>query len=367
MTPLPGRATKAIGRVRLEPVRPTSWWFALAVLAAVGAAYLWTRPLEEQVTVPHPYTSSYTFDYGTNLPPNQVYDTGQLKFGDTLFRSLSDRLALTVKYRLTNGDTATAVGNLSTRVLLSSSAGWTRTIEELPAAPITGSVAETRVLLDFGAMERLAKSINETTKTEGTLSVQVLTGVDARLSTPGLEDRPAPSAAGLKFELTETTVRLKEDRSAPSTGLSEGESGGVKVMNGGANQTTTQMLQTRALKPAEVSALVFSARVDQARIAAVAVLGVALAVSLYNLLAVAMAGARGEAARLAAQYGSQLYPLLEVPADIDRRAVRVGSFDALAAAAENAEAEILHHAKDGGDRYYVFDGPNVFCYEAGAR
>ncbi len=85
-------------------------------------------------------------------------------------------------------------------------------------------------------------------------------------------------------------------------------------------------------------------------------------ITLYSLSMIALTRRQGETAELDVRYAGQFYPLLSVPEDLLQRAVRLGSFEAIIAAARSADVDIFHYRNGIGDYYAVFDGPTMFIY-----
>jgi hypothetical protein len=132
---------------------------ALAVLSLAG--YAWTQPTDSDRVQMRPFIVEYAFDYSAQLPPNVVYESRELRFGDPVFLSVIDGIDVSVDWSVPRGDVAVSGGRMAVTTLLRSEAGWTRVIERVPEVAVDGLAATSSVRIDFPAAIELARTVDE--------------------------------------------------------------------------------------------------------------------------------------------------------------------------------------------------------------
>ncbi len=355
----------------------------LAVLTAGVLAYVWTQPIEQSASAPRPSTASYIFDYTATLPANAVYEHHAIRYGDPVFRTLVDAVTVSAEFELASPGANVVDGDLTARVIVSSTAGWSRVFFESTPEHFTGPTTSVTIPVSFADAWALAYTIEDVTGVAGAITVAVQVGVDANVHTAGdpvdATIRESLTAGQLSFALSEDVARLVDapevssadvglagvmpGTAAASTGTGAKAGEAVNGLKPG-TQSSTEMVTVRVDTPGLLSLGVTTMTIRFARTAAAVVFAVLLMIPAYNTVILRRARRRGEAAVLSARHGRQLLRLTDLPAGTRERAVQVGSFAALQAAAQRAEADILQLSDLDEDRYFVFDGPTVFSYLA---
>lgn len=363
----------------LQPFPPIGWWPALAIVAAAATSYAWIRPADHDVTAQRPYSTTYHFDYTANVPgSNVVYEQDALEFGDPVFRNIVDAVDVSVEFTVDSPGASVSGATLTTKVVVSSDAGWARTLDASDAVPFDGDSTSASIHVDFAAAERLASKVATAAGVEGKLAVTVFADVNATVLLPGDVDggseHSSATVGSLVFDLDPTRATLR-GYTAPNAATQPAGTASASDQTGGSGTTTAskESLATQSIvgtvsttfsEPVTMNIGRWDVKIKDLRLGTEIALGFFLLLCLYNWLALFLAGRKGEANYLTVRYGAQIFPLMDVPDVVRDRAVWVGSFEALAAAAANAEADILHQDGVGNDWYYVFDGPTVFAYVA---
>lgn len=360
-------------RQRLRPVRPVPLWPMCFLIAAVGAVITFIQPATGRAEMLRPHTSTYNFSYAADLPENPVYEKSALETGDPLFRSVVDAVTVGLDFRA--GDNGFTKGTLATRVILVSSAGWSRTIVPISETPIDGSVASASIPLNFAEIWQLATQINTRTGVDGDLTVTVEAAAAADVPADGGEVWKSLTTGKLQFDLDVSVVRMLSTNGAvesnemlnslsPVAAASDAstEEGPIAATVG--MQVVTEMMDTTVSVPREYSLGAVNMSVADAR-TVLSLLAVIFGLfTLVNVAIYFVASRRGEYALIDLRHGGLVRELTHMPAGASAKAVWVGSFDTLVRAARNAECEILCHVNTDGHTYYVFDGPTLYAYMA---
>lgn len=364
---------QASSRQRLRPVRPVLLWPMFFLIAVVGAVITFIQPANGSAEVLRPHTSTYRFTYGAPLPDNPVYEKPSLETGDPLFRSVVDAINVSLEFRA--GDNGFTKGTLATRVVLTSGAGWSRTIVPVAETPIDGSVAATEIALNFAEIWQLANQINVRTGVDGDLTVTVEAAAAADVPADGGQVWNSLTTGSLKFDLDVATVRMLSAGGAvepnemlnslsPASAAADAGSEEGPVPETAGLQVVTEMMDTTVTVPRAYTFGTVTMSVVDAR----TVLSLmAVIFGLFTLVNVAIyfvASRRGEYALIDLRHGGLVRELTHMPAGASAKAVWVGSFETLVRAARNAECEILCHVNTDGHTYYVFDGPTLYAYMA---
>lgn len=402
---------------------------ALVVLGVAGFA--WLQPTDSDRVQMKPFVVEYAFDYRADLPPNVVYESRELRFGDPVFLGVVDAVDLSVDWSVPRGDVLVSGGQLAVTTVLRSEAGWTRVIDRVPEVPVEGLRATSGVRLDFPAAIELARRVDDATGVSSTVRLEVL--VETLL-----DDAVAPTEAGgtpvdgyssatLSFVLDERVVRLASvpvaapraddplagilagtGSASTETGGASTESGGASTESGGASsesggastesggastesgatsrfsQSTpegvaptgrvgvrevVQMFATDVLEPNQLRLGPIRLEVATAR-RNLTLLGlILLAAGVLGLRVLRRIEEYGEAAVIEARYGPLLTPL---PIGVNGHgvhAIDVGSFDALHALALDRDTPIMvdRAHRPGHVAHYLFDGPTTYRYVARGR
>ena len=163
------------------------WWLTVTIVTALVAGYAWSHPTTETMDVPATYTSTYHFAYDGDIPAGSgVYSEDSMRFGDPVYLNVLDRIEVDVDFSFLakSLDIMTDNSQLTTRVVLSSDAGWSRVLMD-EQLPFEGTAATARVGVDFAQAQRVADELAETTGVTGAVQVAVVAGVSSDLTIAG--------------------------------------------------------------------------------------------------------------------------------------------------------------------------------------
>lgn len=398
---------------------------AVAVLALAG--YAWTLPTESDQVQMRPFVVEYAFDYRADLPPNVVYESDELRFGDPVFLGVVDTVDVTVDWSVPRGDVVVSGGRLAVTTLLRSDAGWTRVLDRVDEVDVEGLRASSAVRLDLPAAIELARRVDEAAGVSSPVRLEVLveTLLDDAVAPSDDVDGGTPvdgySSATLSFALDERVVRLidvpvaapraaddplagilagtgsastETGGASTETGGASTESGGASTESGGASTETgslsrfsqsgpgvvaadgrvgvrevVQMFATDVLEPNHLRLGPLRLEVATAR-RNLTLLGLALlAAGVLGMRVLRRIEEYGEAAIIEARYGPILTPLPIGVNGHGAHAIDVGSFDALHALALDRDTPIMvdRAHRPGEVAHYLFDGPTTYRYVARGR
>ena len=194
------------------------WWLTVTIVTALVAGYAWSHPTTETTDVPATYTSTYHFSYDGDIPAGSgVYNGDTMRFGDPVYLKVLDRIDVAVDFSFLAAslDITSDNSQLTTQVLLSSDAGWSRLLVD-EHLPFEGTAATARIGVDFAQAQRVAAELADTTGVTGAVQVAVVVGVTSDLTIAGRISggplRHDVSAATLVFDLVVTAgVALDAD------------------------------------------------------------------------------------------------------------------------------------------------------------
>jgi signal peptidase I len=317
---------------------------AAALFLALGAA-AYTRSETKPVTVKTRYDENVRFGYGAAVGAGPVYPDGSLGTGDPVFLRLVRNLRVEARYDVATVAPHQLTGTQEVSARLTSSNGWSRTLELAPRTRFTGTRAIAAVTLDLNQLRGMIRRVEVLTGTPPgayTLSVVPRFHVAGSLAGRTLESDYAPA---LKFQLDALQLRLEDPK-----GLAPGRRGTVV---GSATTPARLSLRGRSLQ-------VTAAR----RIALTGVLLAAVGAALAGLWLRRRPADQG--ARIRSAYRHLIIPVAGLSPDAARPPVDVTSIDALVRLAERRERVILHHQGDGRDSYLVDDEGVLYRYRAQA-
>ncbi|HAP75406.1 MAG TPA: hypothetical protein DCR14_04925 [Acidimicrobiaceae bacterium] len=363
----------------LHAAGSASWWLTVAMLAALLTAYAWTHPTTDERVVAGSYTSTFHFSYDAALPDgSDVYADNQMDFGDPVYLALVDEIIIDVDYMMRSDIPGVVDRNaeITTRLVVSSDAGWSQTLHEA-TTPFVGMTTAVQVPVDFDEVRQVAADLARRTGVNGPTEVALVVGVAADVYVP---DRASGStwdrsvtAGALAFDVDESAAtvqgysRLSPAEIVETIEAGAGSSPEYEAGVATSAQSTTVDVDVIERPDATVSLGSWDMDIVDLRVVSLVATLLFLAMWAYDDLVLWIARRRGEAAYLETRFGSDIYPVHTVPPEVSAEAVWLGTFEGLAAMAENADAEILHHAGPDHDRYFVFDGPRVFAYVSAAR
>lgn len=365
-------------QVRSIPGRPVLWLLPAVALATV-AALAWSMPLEAEVTELRPVSTEFTFDYGASLPENPVYDRSAIEFGDVIFLSVVGTVDVDVGWRVPTPDALVSSGELAVRVVLESGAGWQRTLVSAPPRRFTERSVSTSIAVDFAAARELATQIDEVVGATGPLVVRVEATADVvgAVARPGQAPVPLErvTSAELAFDLTNGTATMRNmtpattgDRPAPSSSsvvqVAEASTATGPATNKPGVQSVVQMTPTVSTVPNQISVALFDLDVRVVRYGATALASLCAFMGVSGLVIGRRAKRRGEAAYIAARYGSRLVPLRSMPDVRSSAPFELTSFEALLAVATQLGLPVMVDESGQSTSYYVADALSTFVYTA---
>lgn len=400
-----------------------AFWGGLTGLALVGAVWAWVNPTTATDDQLRPYTVEFDFDYSADLPPNPVYESKTLKFGQPIFRNIVDEITVGVNYSAVGTGVSIQQGVLRLRAELSSEDGWSRTVATSPLSVIKENTSKAKLRLNFDRMNQLIDKVNSATGQQGATTLRIVAEaeVDGQLITTGMNPSKVSgqTSGALEFSASAAVVRLAEgsatapasDGPAHGLALGQGQAGASGLTGpgrasgltgpgtasgdtgpGGASgstgagetsdksglpgssyliangvQRTTEMLAVTTYQANSVSLGPANVEVALLRLITIVMMLIFAILTVVTGVLRREAASRGEAEFIAAKYGSRLIPLAEP--DTEQRwadAVRLPTFDALYALSRESVRSILHSHTEASDSYYVTDGNNTYVYRIAA-
>lgn len=336
-------------------------WGLLTIIAFAAFGYTWWLSPTVTTTITRPHTVTYTFDYrSADRVAEEVYGPEGLRFGDTVFLALVDRLVVDIAFDPHSPGNVVGDTDLEVVGRLSSSAGWTSEILPSITGRETGDVMRASVVVDFDEVTAEIARLDELTATTGSYSLEVT----AHGSTTALVDPPGRvlvddrSSASIEFDLTPSTAAVISP--AASSAPQPGRLGPSMVDADPSVSTVTKMVSGDSARPRTISIGV--ADVDLATVRAVVGL-TAAGLALLTLLAVVTRAVRrrrrSEADRLLDRHRRRVLPLAGWNEHLERYAVEVADFEALETISAASQLPILYVGHDGNEAVPDSSGPDT--------
>jgi hypothetical protein len=234
---------------------PGIWWFLSIVLVALSV-FAFLTPTITETPEPRPYTVTYDFDYSAPIPPNPVYQTSELVYGQPIFLNIINEITTSVTYSINNPNVRVDNGQLVLRVVVIGSAGWTRTLAQSEPMEFTGTTSATATVpVNFAQALAVAEENNVVTGTQSTLNVRVIaeTYVNGELlqngkGPGGLDER---TTADIVFNLKpESALVMLPGRASASTpgssmpGVAPGTAGASTETGSASSETGSASVET---------------------------------------------------------------------------------------------------------------------------
>lgn len=198
--------TRKDRNARAHPKVRRVWLASLvidAVLVAGVLAAFSLRPAPaaaEAPADPEPIEQRVELGYGADVAETETYPDGRIETGDTVFRTLADRID--VFARTVGPDDVTVDGFVQVDLTVSSSAGWSRTASLVERTDLDGDVDLTAAI-PFSHIDRLAERIAfETGVSAGTIDLTVTLTGEAHVD----DGEPVDLAATLPLRLGTQTL-----------------------------------------------------------------------------------------------------------------------------------------------------------------
>lgn len=208
-----------------------TFWGALTGLALVAAVFAWVNPTMTTDDEMRPYTVEFDFDYSSDLPPNPVYQSSTLKFGQPIFRNIVDEITVGVNYSAVGTGMSIGQGNLRLRADVQSLDGWSKTVATSSVSPIEGNLSKAQLRLNFNRINKIVNEVNAATGQNGATTLRVVADalVDGQLVEAGINPGKisGQTSSALEFALTPSVVRLANGSATPAP--SDVPAGGLKL------------------------------------------------------------------------------------------------------------------------------------------
>ena len=346
--------TRSPRKVR-PPATPTGTavrWIAAGAAFAFGAfsGFAFLQPEERQAGGSVTYHHSGTFSYSADAGRTVVYPDGKVETGEPLYVNLVKKLDVGFSYELESSAEQTSGVTGSLVAVLRSASGWTKTFrlqrptEFTDAAKLEGTV-------DIEKMQRLITKLGAMTGVPDTytLIVRPEIRVTGTVAGSSIEDKFGPEL-GMSIDASQLRVVQQE---GDDDAFAISEKGSVDVVGS---------------LPNEIALPGMRLGIAEARTIAVAGAGASLIALLILLVPVVRRrrSAPDEAATIAVRYRRWLVPVASRNTADLSSSVRVQSFDALVALAEQYDRMILHERASEGDTYFVEDAGVAYYYRIAA-
>lgn len=337
-------------------------FFGAGLLACTVAAVAFATPLHRVGVIANAYTQRGAFTYsGPATGLAEVYPSGSVRTGQTIFLASVRRLRLRFAYHFDSSRPHGVKGTAEMRVLISSDAiSWHDVVGE-KTVPFTGDSAVVGETLDLARIQQLGEHLVNVSGAVGAdyrLIVEPVVKVHGLVGGTLVHETFAPT---LPMQMTQSM--LKVTPSAPTT------------LPGATYQTpSADSLLTAALDPTKTGTIPGSTAntlaVLRYRIPVSDFRGLALGLAALALLALLLKPLRpkreiwSNERRIAFRHGCVLVGVTEIAASPETAIVAVPRFEDLASLAEQQDAPIMHAASEGGARYAVEHGRHLYVFEA---
>ncbi len=339
----------------------------LGAFSAILALAAFGRSATHQVQVPNLWQEKGLFSYQAEAEPGVAYPSGSVKTGQPVFLRLVRELRVGFDYGASSRDTLSMSGKARLVATITGDGGqWTRNVtlasEQSFAQPNVHLEGKLNLAYLHSLMTRLQETTGVTIDSFEVIVTPQITGTGLVAGT-ALKTDYAPSYK----------LRMDANQLVPET---QGASG--PLTDNTALRTQTQS-GTKS-EPAHLALKLFKPTVSQARLLALALLGIAAGLALLLVLSTKLRPALDEPSDIERRFGDLLVPIGSAkPSWADP--VEVESIEALVHLAERYDRAILHLV-DGGlvhhyiveeegtiYRYVAFENVSVgsAAYEAAAR
>jgi hypothetical protein len=314
---------------------------AVALLAAVGGGVLLALPSTQTDTRTLQVIQQGTFSYTGAAEPGTTYPNGVISTGDPVYTKLTDGLTVSFQDTVSGPGVESLVGTVWLDLSVATPDGWTAPLGRGPAGSFqNGSATASAVVDPATATAFLNQHFAEIGSNSGGATLVVTPTV---AMTGAVEGRPftARPLPGLKFTMDPTALRLAGDAAAALV------------------PTATTPVVVQDVAPRHFTVLSVSVPIGAARLAAGAVLAVALVV----LVAGAWIGRprRGDVADdFLVRHAARILPVAAFTPG--QTVVDVSDAESLHRVAERLDGLVLHHAGPDGQVLAVQDSDTTYRY-----
>lgn len=327
--------------------------------------FAFTRPASVPVSGDVGFRNTGEFSYSANVPTD-VYQEGEIRSGEPVFRQVTDEIEIAFDYRLDSElPTEDIEGTYRLDAVVSDVNGWSHTVILQPERAFSGGEIKASGILDIAEIEEITSTLEEKTGLSTdrySVSVVPEVMVGGELGGQPVEDVFAPS---LDFWLDSIQMQLQNpaavsDTDATSIGGTDSatENPLTPSEDGAASNSATEG-NTLSIFGLEIG--VAAARV----IALIALIASALGLARFGLPMLQARQSADEPTRILARHSAKL---ISVESDIfdhdDEVVITLSDFADLVKIAELSDQSILYHNEDPAHDYYVLDAETVYHYRA---
>jgi signal peptidase I len=327
---------------------------AVAALLFLGLGVIaFSRPVDKASQTRTRYTQKIHFAYQASAPAGAVYPTGIVATGDPIFVALVHRVRFMIDYRFSTAAPHQLRGTEQVFLTLTGPGGWSRSLPLGPLQRFGGPAMRTQVTVDLPSVQSLLNRVEKQTGVSGagyTVAVSPQVHLQGEVAGQAIDTAFDPA---LSFQLS--PLQLQPTSSSSPAGGSPSGGGSDPSQAGTVSAPTSTANSVRVLGHA----------LSVAALRSVAVIGFLLCAALA-LVATVVKRVRplDEAARIQAQYGQLIVPVVLGPDELGVAPVDVPTIAALARLAESGQRLILHSRNERRDTYLVNDEGTVYRYRA---
>jgi hypothetical protein len=343
---------------RLEAVTAIS---VVGLLALVIGLVAFAVPATKGSTARIGYQQDGAFSYRGATPSGSIYGATGVTSGEPIAINIVKVVDARFTYRLTSPAAVSARGTQSLVAVVKLGSGLTRRFTVEPEQTFNGTTftatgsLPTQSILQYVNASNAA--LSGTAPTAATVSVVAQIKAAGRVGTRPFTTSYSPS---LPFTLTGSTLTLSQPSTTSSVvHIGSAADAALKPSRGGSVSYRSNTAGTMPLLVAHPSVTVTRE--------------VAIGLALLCLVLALMVGrplTRGgtpsnERDRVRALYGSLLVPVRDL-ATPGAAIAEVATMGSLAEVAKRYEAMIMHHRRDDGDDYMVWDNGMLYRHTIGA-
>ena len=321
--------------------------FGILLLASVLLAiFAFTRPTTRTVSDDIGYEQSGVFSYSAPAPAG-IYNTGNIKSGDPVFRQLTNIVTVNFDYQFASQAPAMLSGTHLLTALVGDTSGWTQALVLKPETRFAGNAFTASGTLDLSQVQALIDRFEKQTgvqRSQYTVALVPEVRIAGTLRDEDLSDTFAPH---LNFRLDKLQLQLVNDGPNKTDPL---------------KPSAKSVLKNTRPAPNTLSLLGLSFDVALARW--LAIIGMIAGAGGITALVVQVLRLtqRDEATAIRLKYGSQMVAVRHVELGEHSRIVDLASIDDLAKIAMKDGRMILHGHGDRAEEYLVQDVDVTYRY-----
>ncbi|MDX6551344.1 MAG: hypothetical protein QOJ31_2028 [Gaiellales bacterium] len=324
---------------------------ALAVCLAL-VIFVFARPTHQLTPATQAYTQSGVFSYTARAAAGAVYPDGHVSTGQPLFSRLVDRTRFRFVYAIRSRSATHVTGSAALNAEVTSTSGWTHTIQLEPPTPFSGLDVVVGGALELRRLQALLRRVETLTADSG--------GTYTLTLRPDI--RAGGTLAGRQFTTTFTpqlplTLDSLELRPSPNldASLPPASAPAFHPTQHGSVSYSTPIAATLTFRQLRVP-------IEAARIAALTGAIASLCALLLSALLLFYARRADEPTRIQARYRDRIVTVGHSNLGGYTDLVDLPSIDALARLAERYDCIIIHEHTDLGHAYRITDNHTLYIY-----